>query len=47
MDKDNRLTRAVVLIVEINVAGVLLPGSNVWHWDFPLRIGARVDVDDL
>ena len=31
VDKDNRLTRAVVLVVEIDVAGVFLPDSDVWH----------------
>src|ERR1035441_6430659 len=38
VDKDNRLTRAVVLIVKIDVAGVFLPDSNVWHSDSPLHI---------
>src|SRR5664279_2723220 len=46
VDEDNWLTRAVVLIVEINVAGVFLPDSNVWHSDSPLRICVRVDVLD-
>ena len=31
VDKDNRLTRAVVLVVEIDVAGVFLPDSDLWH----------------
>src|ERR1700721_2229534 len=31
VDQDDRLTRAVVLLVEIDVAGVFLPDSNVWH----------------
>jgi hypothetical protein len=31
VDKDYGLTRAVVLIVEIDVAGVFLTDSNVWH----------------
>ena len=31
VDKHNRHTRAVVLIVEIDVAGVFLPDSDVWH----------------
>jgi hypothetical protein len=29
--KDNRLTGAVVFIVEINVAGAFPPDSDVWH----------------
>jgi hypothetical protein len=31
VDKYNRLTRAVVFLVEIDIAGVLLPDSDVWH----------------
>src|ERR1700735_1371841 len=31
VDQNDRLTRAVVLIIEIDVAGVFLSDSNVWH----------------
>ena len=37
MDKDNGLTRTVVLVVEIDVAGIFLTDINVWHRDSPSR----------
>ncbi len=45
MDQDNRLTRAVVLIVEIDVAGVFLPDCNIRHRASPLRIDMRDRLD--
>ena len=36
MDKDNGLTRAVVLVVEVDVTGVFFTDVHVWHWDPPV-----------
>jgi len=38
MDQDHRLPSAVVLIVEINVAGVFLADSNVGHCHPPYSV---------
>ena len=35
VNKDNRLTRTVVLIVKVDVAGVFFTDINVWHRDSP------------
>ena len=35
--EDDGLSRAPVLVVEIDVAGILLTNSNVWHRDSPFR----------
>ena len=44
MDKNNRLTSAVVLIVKIDITGVFLAYSNVWHRDSSF-FQCCVDVD--
>ena len=31
VDKHNGLTRAMIFIIEIDVAGVFFPDINVWH----------------
>jgi hypothetical protein len=34
VDKHNGLTRAEVLVIEIDIAGIFLTNSNEWHWGF-------------
>ena len=31
VDQDHRLTRAVILIIQIDIAGVFFPDGDVWH----------------
>jgi hypothetical protein len=35
MNEDDRLAGAMILVVEIDVAGVFLSDSNEWHWESP------------
>src|SRR6266403_6072594 len=35
MNQHDGLTRAVVLVIEIDVSGVFLTNSNEWHWGSP------------
>ena len=42
MDQDNRLTRTVILIIEIYVAGVFLSDINIWHGDSPFVCGLEL-----
>src|ERR1700736_1940492 len=43
VNQDNRLTRAVVLIIEIDIVRVFLTDSNVWHRTSPFSL---VQVED-
>jgi hypothetical protein len=42
MDKNNGLTGAVALIVKIDITGVFLADSNIWHRDSSLRAASIV-----
>ena len=45
MNEDNRLAGAVVLVVEVDVAGVFLPDGNVRHWVSPSLVAVQVEVE--
>jgi hypothetical protein len=46
VNEDNRLAGAVVLVVEVDVAGVFLPDSNVRHWFSPsFLVAVQVEVE--
>jgi hypothetical protein len=34
VDEHDGLTRAEVLVIEIDIAGIFLTNSNEWHWGF-------------
>jgi len=46
MDQDHRLTRPMIFVVQIDVAGVFLADCNICHRDSPLP-HIRVDVDGV
>src|SRR5258706_1832691 len=37
VNQDDGTTRTVILVVEVDVAGVFLPDRNVWHWTLLFR----------
>ncbi len=43
MDKNNGLTGAVALIVKIDITGVFLADSDVWHRDSSFKCCVGVD----